>query len=67
MRGVYSYFTELENMNSKICLRKNMNSIHVHIKLMLYISDGSSNFFFNNNLVIFFLNVNKHKNKQKHL
>ena len=34
MRGVYSYFTQLENMNNKICFReKNMNSIHIHIKL----------------------------------
>ena len=46
MRGVYSYFKQLENMNNKICLRKNMNSIHIHIKLMLYISNGAPHFIF---------------------
>ena len=57
MRRVYSYFTQLENVNNKICLRKK-NGLNTHIKLMLYISNGSPHFFFNNNLVSFFLNVN---------
>ena len=42
-------------MDNKICLRKNMNSTHIHIKLMIYISDGSAHFCFDNNLVINFL------------
>ena len=46
MRGVYSYFTQLDNMNNKICLRKKYELNTHHIKLMLYISDGSSNFYF---------------------
>ena len=45
IRGVFLFLTQLENMNNKICLRKQYE-LNTHIKLMIYISDGSSHLFF---------------------